>query len=231
MSEAPTTRWSAVLAGRRPGDPGYEQAWTWLAHAYRPVIDAHFRRHAPDATTAQDWADAFVAAWVEGSLDGADPARGPFRAYLGAALRNFRLKALRPRPWLGRATDPDALVGVPAAAEPDPFDRDYARHVLGRALDSLRRYQAAARSQDNRYHDIITALHLEPAAKRPSLRELGERFGLTEKAVERQLEKARGKLREWILAELRETVAAEDEVQAELALLQRFAGEALAGLT
>ncbi len=54
---------------------------------------------------------------------------------------------------------------------------------------------------------------------------------LTEKAVERQLEKARGKLREWILAELRETVAAEDEVQAELALLQRFAGEALAGLT
>lgn len=236
-SEPVSTRWTFVLLGRRPGDSRYEEAWLYLFGAYRPVVEAYFRRHAPDAGTAQEWSDEFMAAWVEGSLDRADPGRGSFRAYLFTALRNFRHRAARTAsrrpwswPWARRPAEALEHVGA-ADATRDLFERDFARQVLTLALEKLRLYQEAQRQAGNRGYDLIRALYLDAGPERPSQRALAERLGLTEKAVERQLEKARARLREWILAEVRDTVGDEDELRAELAALCAHGGAALAELT
>lgn len=232
MSDAPTTRWTWLLLGRKAGDSRYDDAWRYLFTTYRPVVEASFRRHAPDPTTALEWTDAFLAAWVEGALDRADPQVGSFRAYLFTALRHFRFKQQRA---LGRskisAVPGEALDAVPDDEPRDLFERDFARRILELALQRLRRYQEAARSQENRYHDLIRALYLDAGLARPSLRALGERFGLSEKAVERQLEKARAKLREWLLAELRETVSGDAELEAEVRVLVAHGGEILSELS
>lgn len=231
MSDAPTTRWTWLLAGRNAADSRYDDAWRYLFSTYRPVVEAYLRRHAPDPSTATEWTDAFLAAWVEGSLDRADPGAGSFRAYLSGALRNFRLKQQR---TLGRsrvaAVPAEALDAVAGDEPPDLFERDFARRLLELALDRLRRYQEAARGE-NRYHDLVRALYLDAGPARPTLRALGERFGLTEKAAERQLEKARAKLREWLLAELRDTVAGDAELQAEVRSLVAHGGAILSELS
>lgn len=233
MADAPTTRWTWLLLGRKPTDSKYEEAWRYLFAAYRPVVEAYFRRHAPDTNTALEWTDAFLAAWVEGALDRASPDVGSFRAYLFTALRNFRYKQERTRGReKTRAVEPETLdrAGGDKDDPRDLFERDFAKRVLELALDRLRRYQEAARSTENRYYDLVKTLYLEAGPSKPSLRTLGERFGLTEKAVERQLEKARSKLREWILAELRETVSGEDDLALEVGNLMRNGGAILSEL-
>jgi RNA polymerase sigma factor (sigma-70 family) len=230
VSDAPTTRWTWLLLGRKQGEPRYDEAWRYLFTTYRPVVEAYFRRHAPDPTTALEWCDAFLAAWVEGALDRAAPEVGAFRAYLFTALRHFRLKQQRA---LGRARVAPMSDALDAVADDEPrdlFERDFARRILELALVRLRRYQEAARSSDNRYHDLVRALYLDAGPERPTLRALGERFGLTEKAVERQLEKARAKLREWLLGELRETVSSDAELAAEVRALVESGGELLSEL-
>jgi len=231
-----------VVAGRDPDGSRYEEAWRYLFLAYRPVVAAYFGRRAPDAVTADEWTDEFLAAWVEGSLDRADPGRGGFRRYLFTALRHFagrsgkaaRRRGLRALLGLGvreagPADPPDESAEDAARA----FDRDWARQVLALALEKLRRYQELRRAQDprSRPFDLVQAYYLPPpGGARPSQRELAARFELTEKAVERQLEHARGKLRAWLLDEVRDTVADEDEVAAEVGVLLEHGRDVLGAL-
>ncbi len=248
MSGPSTTRWTFIVAGRDPDGSRYEEAWRYLFGAYRPVIVAYFARHAPEQTTAAEWADEFLAAWVEGSLDRADPEKGSFRRYLARSLRNFRFKRHRDekprggiRTWLGLGgggADDDGAPRIDPADEGAEdaerwFARAWAGRVLELALEKLRLYQRARRAQDgkSRPFDLVRAYHL-PAndADRPGQRELAERFGLTEKAVERQLDHARKKLRDWILQEIRESVADEDELGAEVEVLLAHGRDVLGAL-
>lgn len=198
-----------------------------LFRIYYPVIASFFERRAPDHATATDWADEFVARWVEGSFDRVDPDVGRFRHYLRRSLRNFHLNKVRSKPrerfWGlfrsreedGGAPEPEASGGAPDEA----FERDFARRVLELALSRLlefeRKQQEAGRG--NYSHALLTAYYLSDEP--PTQAQLAEQFGLTRKAVERQIEGARARLRTWIEDEIRPIVASEDEMPGELAAL------------
>lgn len=222
----PPTSWSAILAGRRPDTAGYDEAWGLLFRTYYPVIAAYFERRAPDRPTATDWTDEFVAHWVEGGFDRVDPALGRFRNYLRRSLHNFHLNKVRRKPperlWGLFRREADAGGFEPAAPDGPPeeaFERDFARRVLELALGRLLAYERTQQEagRANWSHALVTAFYL--ADPRPSQADLAVRFGLTRKAVERQLDAARERLRGWIEAEVRPIVADDSELAAELALL------------
>ncbi len=222
-----STRWSWILAGRDPDSSRYDEAWNHLYATYRPLVEAYFRKHARDASLARDWSDEFLARWVEGSLDGADPARGSFRRYLLVALRNFRYGQQRQRK--GRWFSLDRPIPDAESADAERwFNRQWAHHVVDLTLRRLEAYQQAliARGASGRPYDLLRARYLEGGT--PSLTELGTRFGLSTKAVERGLAKAREKLRGWLLIELRDTAGGEEELASERALLLAHGPEALA---
>ncbi len=224
----PTTRWSCVLAGRDPGDSRFQEAWSHLFETYRPVIAGFFRRSVRDAATAEEWTDEFLAAWLEGSLDRADPERGSFRRYLLRSLSHFRGKARRRakrRRWFGLfGREPE-----PADTDDAPFERDFARCVLARSLEQLRRYQRLRREKDpaHRSYDLLHAAYLADDAGQRSHAALAAHFGLGTKAFERGLARVRQRLQELILQELRETVEEPGELRLEIEALLRHGGAVL----
>ncbi len=227
MTEFSSTHWSHLRRGRSPRDSHYEQAWQYLLARYRPVIVWYFDRHAPNRDLALDWTDAFIGAWVEGKLDGADSAKGRFRSYLFSSLTSFckdefRKRALRP------TIGPELLARLKDDRIEDPaevHEREYARVVLTRALDRLRTLENRRQSKGVTilWYSLIQQYYILPdsASERPSQQELAERHGLTAKAVERQLASARSQLRRWIEADLSQTVGSQEELNQELALLIR----------
>ena len=249
------TRWTFVRLGRSPDNSCYEEAWRYLYATYRDVIVNYFNRHAPDSTTAAEWSDEFMAAWVLGKLDGADQTKGRFRHYLSGALRNFRYKRYRSlsskRGWSAlhrvvsgsisrlrgktrRISSLHENVEDPNAEEAEKaFDKDYVDRILKAAFERLRQYQEERNSRGNptNYFTLLHEYHVGPASVefQPTYQELAERYGLTEKAVERQLDHARKKLRGWIMSELRETVSTEEELQEEVQLLLDHCRGALRG--
>lgn len=224
MAPLPDTRWSVLLRSRSPEDADYEAAWEYLVDTYRGLIERYFAAHAPDGATATDWTDEFLADWVGGALDGAQRERGCFRQYLFASLRNFKNSRLRRARSAGRDRERQGglALDLAEADEPDAdsqFERDFASHVLDRALERLKRHEARHEASGNRFHTLICRYHLDEAS--PRYRELASQLGLTEKAVERQLAKARGKLRGWIMDDLRQTVSSESELADEVNMMLR----------
>lgn len=228
------TRWTYIVAGGKPGDQRYEEAWCYLVDTYRGVIQSYFIRHAPDPATATEWTDEFMAGWVEGKLGGADRNKGMFRQFLFGALRNFRYKQYRKARTRGSSAP--IHENIPDRSAPDSddaFQRDFTNQVLQGALGKLESYQRGRREKgsSSAHYDLLTDYHIKPAtrAEQPTQQELAERYGLTAKAVERQLDQARQKLRDWILASLKELVSGQDELQEEIQLLLDHCRDALEG--
>ena len=85
-----TTHWSVVLAagGRTGGDA--RAALEELCTTYWRPLFAFVRRNGFDDESARDLTQGFFAQLLErNDLAGVDPARGRFRAYLLAAVKNF----------------------------------------------------------------------------------------------------------------------------------------------
>ena len=100
---------------------------------------------------------------------------------------------------------------------------DYANQIVQCAMRQLQEYESKRRAKGLRtlYHTLVTAFHIDPASanEQPSYQDLAERFDMTIKAVERQLDHARKKLRGWLLGQLQETVCGEEELQEEIQFL------------
>ncbi len=219
------TRWSMVLAGRSRDSSRYEEAWGYLFATYHGAIQKFFKRCTGNVTLAEDLTDEFIARWVEGKLDGADPGRGRFRPYLYRCLRNFQINHYkqvgRKTLWrrvlsLGRdsagAELPDPTIQAPL----EDLERDCFLRLLELALGKLLKHQQhqIEVGQPNHSHDLLMAYYVEPdaAGVRPTHQQLAEQFGLSAKAVERQLSAAREKLRSWITFELLQCVGSESEL-------------------
>lgn len=235
VAEMLDTRWTYVLAGAQPDDARYEEAWRYLFDTYREVIHGYFRRHAPDQTTAQEWVDEFFAGWVEGKLSGVDPTKGMFRQFLFGALRNFRYKKYRQYKRRGGS---GAILheNIPDASAPESdaeFQKDYASRVLVTALGKLEAYQAERhrKGASTQHYTLLRQYHFEPTSRadQPTYQDLAAEHGTTPKAIERQLDQARIKFRDFILTELRQTVSTDAELEEEVTLLLEHCREALEG--
>jgi RNA polymerase sigma-70 factor (ECF subfamily) len=85
-----TTHWSVVLTAGHDSAPGARDALEKLCRAYWYPLYAFARRHGNNPEDAQDLTQEFFARFLEKEYVGlADPARGRFRSYLLACLKNF----------------------------------------------------------------------------------------------------------------------------------------------
>jgi RNA polymerase sigma factor (sigma-70 family) len=85
------TRWTVVLAAaRNHPTPSSRQALEDLARAYWYPLYVYTRRHNHSPSEAEDLTQDFFAAIVEKqTLAAVDPAKGRFRSFLLACLKNF----------------------------------------------------------------------------------------------------------------------------------------------
>ncbi len=223
--EFPSTLWSLVLQAGAGAAAALEE----LARRYAGPVYAFVRGSGRSREDAEDLAQDFFAYLIESRvLEKADPARGRFRGFLLASLRNFLLNEHDRRTAKRRGGGTVVLSldveraeqglslaarrgagGAPQSAEDAArrFDREWAASLLGRALAALER-ELKPRAAE------IFALAHDPEA--PSYREIAARFDMTEGAVTAAVHRARRRLRELVLAEARATVATDAEVEEEL---------------
>lgn len=232
MGAFPTTRWSLILAGR--DDPAASRsALEHLCKAYRAPVLACIRRRMGGHAEAEDLTQAFFTALIERRIEEvADPARGRFRSLLLTALLRWLANAEEHRRALrrGGGVPPSTLADAAVLADPstvDPelaFQRDWAITVLTRALAALRRETAAAGRTA-----LFDALreHLIEAPDAADYARIGERFGMRRNTVAVAVHRLRQRLRACVRAELAETVANEDQIDAEMESLRLALGGAI----
>lgn len=215
----PTTRWTLVRAARAP--EVRKRALDELLGLYWQPVYAYLRRRGLDAEDAEEVVQELFAALLSpGALDRPDPARGRLRSWLcGAAEHTLahRREAERAQKRGGgaRAVSLDTegmeawLADTSASAE-EAFHRAWADGVLQRALASLRTEHADRVA-------VIDAVFA--SAEPPAYRDLAAANGMSVPQLKSFVFRARGRLRELALAEVRETVATPEDADAELAEL------------
>ena len=229
--EFATTQWSMVLAAGRGGSPAARLALETLCQLYWPPLYAFLRRSGSSSHDAADCLQGFFAYLLErNDLAGLDQRRGRFRAFLLAALKHYAANVRRSERTLKRGggrrrIDLDvagaeaqyAGMHWPAAAPDQAFDRQWALGLLARVRERLGCEQAEA-GKRARYK------HLEPLLtgdSADSYREVAGRLGIGESAVKVAVHRLRKRFKELLRAEIGQTVAAEDEIDDEIADLFR----------
>lgn len=229
-----TTRWSLVLeaAGSRPGA---DEALEWLCRTYWYPLYAYVRADVRDADRARDLTQSYFLRLLEKDwLRQLDPSAGKFRAFLLVSLRHFLAHERSRERALKRRTD-DPRFAIPLDAETrfgsegDPtgdaeraFDRRWALTVLENAMERLRENYVRDGKAD--VHRVLGGYLTGRGASAPyeaAARELGIGEGAVKVAVHRMRKRLGALLRE----EVAQTVAANEDVDAELKYLLSVVGE------
>ncbi|MBX3746670.1 MAG: sigma-70 family RNA polymerase sigma factor [Verrucomicrobiae bacterium] len=222
------TRWSLVLAAQ--GDaPSARVALGELCEAYWPAVIRFLRREGRDADAAQELAQEFFARVLAGpGFAGADPARGRFRSFLLGALKHFLADTRKHDRRLKRAAErvpfhaPDDATA--AAAEPVApadagdafFDRAWALAVMDRALAALAAEAAAAGRAE---HFATLKPWLAGGAADLTQAAAAAQLGMGEGAVKVAIHRLRRRFRQWVRAEVAQTLGPGDHVDEELRYL------------
>lgn len=223
------TQWSLVF--RAAGhDSTAGPALEKLCQAYWYPLYAFLRRTGLAAHDAEDTTQGFFLHLIGNrALSSVQQDRGTFRSFLLASLKNFlshereKASALK----RGGGVVPVALDAHSAeeryALEPADtlspdrlFDRRWALTLLDRTQRRLQQeYLAAGKA------DLFSALRPTLTGARESLpyRELAEKLGMTEGALKVAVHRLRDRYRATLRAEVADTVADQDEVEAELKFL------------
>ena len=209
----PITRVSVIAALADPNDETRRAAGDLFARAYWLPIAATLRaRWRLDTADAEDMTQEFFAeALAKEWLSRYDPARSRFRTFLRVCLDRFAANALQSKRRLKRGGGAAMLSLEEAVVQPAEEDSaadarfrdEWVRSVFALALDALRDEARAAGK------DVHVAIFEEydvedlPDDRRPSYRDLGERFGISEMSVTNHLAWARRAFRRHVLAVLR----------------------------
>lgn len=224
------TEWTVVLGAAADSGESALAAMERLCRVYWPAVYAFIRRQGHAPHDAQDLAQDFFAHLVERqSLQHVDKSKGLFRSFLAASLRNFLANA-RAHAHTAKRGGGKTIVSIEAeqaekgyfdvadARDTTPeqsFDRQWALTILDRAMKALEREQAAAgkSTQFARLRDFLSNAAEEGYDRTAA--DLGLKPGTVAVAVHR----LRQRYRDMVRAEVAQTVAAGDEVDAELAHL------------
>ncbi len=218
----PETAWSTVLRAKDDGSA----LGRLIERAWKPLY-FFVRRKGADVETAKDQVQSFFAHLLETRLiDRVVEGRGRFRNFLVAAFdhylaNDYRVRTAEKRGGTSRPLSLDFAQAesqyLPSGDESadDLYRRVWAADVLRAALDGLR-----AEFPDR--FEIVRA-HLMAEGPRPTYRESADRLGISEFDVANLLHRARVRLGELILLQVRDLV--EDDPQDEVAeLLRAFRG-------
>lgn len=222
-----TTRWSLVLAARSWSTPDSRQALAALCEAYWSPLYAYIRRRGIQADEAQDLTQEFFTRMLEKhSLEHVAREKGRFRAFLLASLKNFLAnsrrdeRAAKRRPSAGIVSLDFAAAEERYRLEPlDRFspeklyERRWALALLEQTLEKLRgEYE---KSNKTALFDRLKA-YLSAGRERTSYAAAAADLDMSEGAVKVAVHRLRRRYRELLRREVAQTVAAPDELEAEL---------------
>jgi RNA polymerase sigma-70 factor (ECF subfamily) len=225
-----TTRWSVVLAARSPDAPPGRIALAELCATYWYPLYAYVRSRGESPDRAEDLTQAFFAQLIgKGMLRHVDPAKGKFRSFLLASMKNFitdewkRAAALK----RGGGALPISLDAVGAENRyrvelvehltPERFfERQWALTVIDQALLRL-----AQRYEQRGKLDHFKALKVFLSGeKRPvPYAQVAAGLDVSELAVKVAVHRLRKRFRDALREEIAETVTSEEEVEEELRAL------------
>ncbi|HVS01450.1 MAG TPA: sigma-70 family RNA polymerase sigma factor, partial [Thermoanaerobaculia bacterium] len=207
--------------------PGSRAALAALCGAYWYPLYAYVRRQGGDADEAYDLTQGYFAALLEGELlRDVRPEAGRFRSFLLVSLRHF-LSKQRARERAVKRGGRVAVVSLDAAraaarydAEPvtalDPeavYERRWALTVLERVLERLRRDEEGSGHGEQFAHLSPYLTGIEP---RVPYRDTAHTLGTSEGAIKVAVHRLRRRYGELLRAEIAETVADPELVDAEL---------------
>jgi RNA polymerase sigma factor (sigma-70 family) len=231
-----TTRWSLVLAAGQATNARSREAFASLCEIYWYPVYAFIRRQGYRAEDSADLTQGFFARVLEKNyFHDLDPARGRFRAFLGASLRHFlsnerdRSQALK----RGGAYPPVSLdvENAEGAYQLEPrddltpeklFDRRWALLLLERVLTRLREQHVSAGKAELFAH--LQGLLTGDSANVPYA-EVAKALGMTEGAVKVAVHRLRRQFRDLLVEEIAETVSDVVEIDGEIAYLLRAVSE------
>lgn len=227
-----TTRWTVVNAAGGTQDGGASAALAELCEIYWPPLYRYLRGRGYRAEEAQDLTQGlFVRLLETQAIRSADPARGRFRAFLLTALKRYVINEYERGAAARRGgrqlhfpldfAEAERAFAAERRHEETPdrlFDRKWAAIVLERALERLRGEYAASGKAD-----VARALlpYLTESTDLRSYRAVAADLGLSEGAVKVAVHRLRQRYGVILRAEVAETVAGEQEVDAELRELLR----------
>ncbi|MBI3789730.1 MAG: sigma-70 family RNA polymerase sigma factor [Gemmatimonadetes bacterium] len=227
MSLFPSTRLSLVHALASDDAHVRAIAFERVVRIYRtPVIEVVRRQWQLEPADAEDLAhDFFLVALDRDWMQRFDPARGRFRTFLRACVRDFanaehrRAHALKRGGFARAVPVEDADLAAADADADSTFDHEWARSVLDAALDALEAECRAAGRE--RAYQVFRAYDVEGADLRepPTYAALAEAFGLPVTQVANHLHWTRQRFRHAVLETLRSLTASDAEFRGEVRAL------------
>lgn len=222
-----TTQWTMVLAAGKGESSQAEKALAALCQTYWYPLYAYIRRRGHSATEAEDLTQEYFFRLIEKEyLSSVEREKGRFRSFLLASLKHFlanewdRAKAAKrggghpPLP-LDVQTAETRYQREPATElTPDKlFDRQWVIALLSRVLERLRAEYAAC-GQTTPYEQLKPYLTMDQTAV--SYPEAAARLKTTEGAVKTAVYRLRKRYRDFLRAEIAQTVSSPDQVEEEI---------------
>lgn len=230
--EFPATRWSVLRRLDATQTSVAFEALDTLCSAYRYPIYAFLRRSGHSPEDAEDWTQSFFAYLIErGLASRADPARGHFRSFLLASLKNF-LSTERRRQAAQKRGGGRGLISLDGLTEEERYLREpVAQHTpetlfeLGWAQETfLRAFNALEREYLRRGHEKTFAL-LKPCLAREddaqSYAAIAQTTGKSIDAIKSEVLRLRRRFQTCLQTQLLETVDDPADVPGELNHLRR----------
>ena len=225
-----TTHWSVVLAAGHDSAAGAREALEKLCRAYWYPLYTFVRRQGRSPEDAQDVTQEFFARFLEKEYFGlADPARGRFRSFLLASLKNFLAERHRQAGRLKRgggktlvswdtATAEERFVAEPKdEATPEHiYERRWALTLLEKALSSLGEELTSA-GKERVFAELKNHLWGDQGGESYSV--IAARLEMTEGALKVAAHRLRQRYREPLREEVAHTVARHEEIDEELRYL------------
>ncbi len=228
------THWSVIVAaGRNDSEPENARvALGELCQTYWMPLYTFVRSRGYSVHDAQDLTQSFFAYLIEHEIYAqADRAKGRFRSFMLASLKNFLANAYAYATTLKRGGGQDFLPLDEeraeaaeslfqthcAAGEPNSdrlFERSWAEALVRAGLERLSaEYQTEGKQSLFQQLRIFLTGSSDPL---PTYDQLAEKMGLPASTLRSHVTRMRTRYRELLRAEVRETVETEAEVDEEL---------------
>lgn len=214
-----TTRWTLVLAAGE----GAERALGDLCTQYRSPLVAHARRRGLAVSDAEDAVQGFFERLLRlESLATLQRGQGKFRAFMLGAFNYYlsdrRDAALAAKRGGGRVDQLDTLAWSTTADATTPapdaaFDRAWALALLTTTMDKLRAEHLDAGRAD--WFEALVPCLAGRNDEAPQA-EIAQQLGISEPALRVAVHRLRKRYRELLRAEVAQTVADPNEIDAEL---------------
>ncbi|HKX46457.1 MAG TPA: sigma-70 family RNA polymerase sigma factor [Planctomycetota bacterium] len=208
------TLWTLVRGAARPADEREaETAWHALIERYRePVARALARRLGPVYSAAVP-DEFFSYLFMNRLLQRADPRQGRFRCFVQGILRNFAHSYRRSCSMFGSEIPAElATRGSPESDLERADELDWARSVLGVALEQLGREDARSRRVLVEYYGLL-------GAPKRSTEELAGELGCRQGSVHVALHRARQRFEAALRHEVEQTVSDAESFASEYRLV------------